>query len=379
MCGIVGYVGPREATPILVDGLKRLEYRGYDSAGIAVLGDDGLVRVTRSEGKLGNLTARIESRAAGRPDRHRAHPLGHPRPPVRGERPPAPRRVGPGRRHPQRDHRELPAAQEGAPGPRRPVHVGDRLGGHRPGDRRGALGRAGHALRRGRPYGPVGDDGHVRRRRPLGRRAARPVRRQERSPDRPRPRRRGEPRRLRRDGAPAAHARPRLPRGRRLRPADRDDGRGDRPRRSAAEPPLAAGPVGCRRGREGGLPPLHGQGDRRAADGRRRDGGAQALARDGALQRGRDGGLSRGSSPASTGSSSSPAARAGTRGSSGSSSSRRSRASRSRSTTPPSSATGRASSGRERSSSASRSRARRPTPSRRSPTRSGRARRPSAS
>ena len=88
MCGIVGYVGPREATPILVDGLKRLEYRGYDSAGIAVLGDDGLVRVTRSEGKLGNLTSRIEGAPPegrtgightrwathGRPSEENAHP-----------------------------------------------------------------------------------------------------------------------------------------------------------------------------------------------------------------------------------------------------------------------------------------------------------------
>ncbi|MCM3878034.1 MAG: glutamine--fructose-6-phosphate transaminase (isomerizing) [Thermoanaerobaculia bacterium] len=67
MCGIVGYVGPREATPVLLDGLKRLEYRGYDSAGIAVLGDDGVVRVARSEGKLGNLTVKIaESPPPGR-------------------------------------------------------------------------------------------------------------------------------------------------------------------------------------------------------------------------------------------------------------------------------------------------------------------------
>ena len=48
MCGIVGYVGAREATPVLLDGLKRLEYRGYDSAGIAVVGDDAVVRVARS-------------------------------------------------------------------------------------------------------------------------------------------------------------------------------------------------------------------------------------------------------------------------------------------------------------------------------------------
>ena len=39
MCGIIGYLGPQEAMPIILDGLKRLEYRGYDSAGMAVIGD----------------------------------------------------------------------------------------------------------------------------------------------------------------------------------------------------------------------------------------------------------------------------------------------------------------------------------------------------
>ena len=51
MCGIIGYLGPQEAMPIILDGLKRLEYRGYDSAGMAVISDQGLA-IRRSLGKL---------------------------------------------------------------------------------------------------------------------------------------------------------------------------------------------------------------------------------------------------------------------------------------------------------------------------------------
>jgi len=54
MCGIIGYLGPQEAMPILLDGLKRLEYRGYDSAGMAVIGANGLA-IRRSLGKLREL------------------------------------------------------------------------------------------------------------------------------------------------------------------------------------------------------------------------------------------------------------------------------------------------------------------------------------
>jgi glucosamine--fructose-6-phosphate aminotransferase (isomerizing) len=88
VCGIVGYTGPRPALPLLLDGLKRLEYRGYDSAGVAVVGDDGTVRIARAEGKLGVLAARLadaplagrfgvgHTRWAthGRPSEENAHP-----------------------------------------------------------------------------------------------------------------------------------------------------------------------------------------------------------------------------------------------------------------------------------------------------------------
>src|SRR4026208_1381700 len=54
MCGIIGYIGPRDVVPVLIDGLRRLEYRGYDSAGVAVV-SNGAIDLRRSAGKLSNL------------------------------------------------------------------------------------------------------------------------------------------------------------------------------------------------------------------------------------------------------------------------------------------------------------------------------------
>jgi glutamine---fructose-6-phosphate transaminase (isomerizing) len=88
MCGIVGYVGKKSVVPVIIEGLRRLEYRGYDSAGIAVAGDGEGLQVLRAEGKLRNLEEAVRLKPLhgtygightrwathGRPTEENAHP-----------------------------------------------------------------------------------------------------------------------------------------------------------------------------------------------------------------------------------------------------------------------------------------------------------------
>src|ERR1700690_2180494 len=88
MCGIVGYVGKKRVVPVIIEGLRRLEYRGYDSAGIAVCGNGEGLQIRRAEGKLCNLeeVIRLEPLSGsygightrwathGRPTEENAHP-----------------------------------------------------------------------------------------------------------------------------------------------------------------------------------------------------------------------------------------------------------------------------------------------------------------
>ena len=80
MCGIVGYVGPRDCADVLVSALTKLEYRGYDSAGIAVF-ENGKIEVAKTKGRLADLTEKMEKE--GKPQGHAG--IGHTRWATHGE------------------------------------------------------------------------------------------------------------------------------------------------------------------------------------------------------------------------------------------------------------------------------------------------------
>ena len=80
MCGIVGYVGKKKASDFLIEGLSKLEYRGYDSAGIAVF-DHGNIKVKKCKGRLANLVEKMDEE--GKPQGHVG--IGHTRWATHGE------------------------------------------------------------------------------------------------------------------------------------------------------------------------------------------------------------------------------------------------------------------------------------------------------
>ena len=245
MCGIIGYIGPRPVVPLIIEGLRKLEYRGYDSAGIAVV-SDGVLTIRRSAGKLANLeTALASDPLSG------DYGLGHTRWATHG-------RPTEENAHPHRDcngrivvvhngiienylelKRELQSQG----------HTLRHRDRHRGG---GPPGRARVARRRARRRRAPGDDaaeGPVRAGDALGRRPVQDRRRPQRPAGGGRPRRRRVLRGLRHPGDPRPHPQRRVP-GRpgdggghaRAAPCSRTSTATPSPRRPSASPGIRSRP-----------------------------------------------------------------------------------------------------------------------------------------
>ena len=281
MCGIVGYVGGRPALGIVLDGLRRLEYRGYDSAGVAICAD-GAILTEKRAGKLANLEKALGEGGAAEAIATGMTGIGHTRwathggPTDRNAHPHLSARR-PGRCHPQRHHRELREASCRDRGRRRRIRQRHR---HRVrgapargrADRRTAGGSGGSRGARRRDAAGLPTAGRrVHAARHRRGRARRGRRRPAQLPAR------GRPRRRRRTSSPATcrrfieHTREAVELGQDqvvlitadgIEITDFDGAPAERPRL-----PHRLGRVGRREGR---LRLLHAQGDRRAAAGRRR-------------------------------------------------------------------------------------------------------------
>ena len=265
MCGIVGILGTGPVAPLLVDALKRLEYRGYDSAGIATLEGGHLERLTR-RGQAPAPRGEARPRVARRPLGHRSHALGDARRADRAERAPARDRRGVALVHNGiiENYRELKNElhRRGCP-----LRLRDRHRSDRPADR--PQPRQGHEPRGcGQGDARAADRG-LRHRRAVRGRGRSDDRCPPRQPARHRPRQRRDVLRVGRDRPRAVHRPRHLSRGRRLggaHPQGRDD------LRRARQPGRAADDAGAGHqlpGRPRQPPPFHGEGDSRTARSRR--------------------------------------------------------------------------------------------------------------